>query len=407
MNITSFGNTVAKLRKKHGYTQSQLASMLNVSNKAVSKWETGGGYPEITLLPALSEILKVSIDYLLKGDTKGITIAGNILVDIVNIIDTFPKPGMLTNITETVHAVGGCVPNTIIDIAKIDSDIFLSAAGKVGDDENGRYAVSRMKNFGIDVSGVRIDRSCVTGCSNVMTDSKTGERTFFLTSGANGAFDIDDIDVNTLDCKIFHIGYILLLDSLDKSDSEYGTRMARLLDAVSKRGIKTSIDVVSEEGDRFAEKVIPALKYCDYVIINEVESSRVSGIPPRNADGSVNVGNIKRTMEKFFEYGVRELVIVHCVEGGFMLNKNGDFYVSGSLKLPSGYIKGSVGAGDAYAAACLYGIYKEFEPGFMLDFAAAAAACNLSASDSISGMKSRSEIEELMTKYEKREIKEQ
>ena len=123
MNITSFGNTVAKLRKKHGYTQSQLASMLNVSNKAVSKWETGGGYPEITLLPALSEILKVSIDYLLKGDTKGITIAGNILVDIVNIIDTFPKPGMLTNITETVHAVGGCVPNTIIDIAKIDSEI--------------------------------------------------------------------------------------------------------------------------------------------------------------------------------------------------------------------------------------------------------------------------------------------
>ena len=139
MNTVSFGHTVAKLRKRMCMTQSELAQLLNVSNKTVSKWENGGGYPEITILPALSEVFGVSIDYLLKGDMQGITIAGDILVDIVNILDKYPEKNMLANVLSSVHAVGGCVPNTIIDLAKIDSDIFLSAVGKVGNDENGRY----------------------------------------------------------------------------------------------------------------------------------------------------------------------------------------------------------------------------------------------------------------------------
>lgn len=407
MDKLKLGQTVAKLRRKMGITQAELAAKLGVSNKAVSKWENGGGYPDITLLPALSEVLGVSADYLLKGDTQGIVVAGDILVDIVNVLDKFPEKNMLANIISTVHAVGGCVPNTIIDLARIDSDIFLSAAGKVGNDENGRYVVSQMRKYGIDVSRVITDENSVTASDNVMTDSRTGERTFFYAKGANGCFDIDDIDISALDCKIFHIGYILLLDALDSEDKEYKTRMARLLDMVSKKGIKTSIDVVSEDGERFAEKVIPALKYTDYVIINEVESCRVSGLSPRDENGNICIKNIRKTMEKFFEFGVREKVIVHCAEAGFLMNKNGSFYASGSLILPDGYIKGSVGAGDAYAAACLYGIYKGFEPMQMLEFASAAAACNLSESDSVSGMKNRSEIEKLGRKYKRREIKEE
>lgn len=404
MNTTDFGHTVAKLRKKLSLTQAGLAELLNVSSKTVSKWESGGGYPEITLLPTLSEVFGVSIDYLLKGDMRGITIAGNILVDIVNILDRYPEKNMLANIQSTDHAVGGCVPNTAIDLAKIDRDLYLNAIGKVGNDENGRYVVSQMKKHGIDTTNVKTDPETLTASSIVMTDSRTGERTFFYTKGANGRFDIDDVDTDKLDCRIFHIGYILLLDALDEKDPKYGTRMARLLDKVSQKGIKTSIDVVSEDGERFVEKIVPALKYCDYVIVNEVESCRVSGLSPRNSDGSISVENIKKTMQMFFEYGVREKVIVHCVEGGFYMNKDGNFFMSGSLELPDGYIKGSVGAGDAYCAACLYGIYMGYEPKYMLEFAAAAAACNLSKSDSVSGMKSRCEIEAMMKKYKKREI---
>lgn len=402
MNALSLGTTIAKLRKKNNLTQWQLAEKLHVSDKAVSKWENGAGYPEISLLPLLSEIFDVSIDYLFKGETRGITIAGNIIVDIVNMIDTFPEKNMLANILETEYAVGGCVPNTIIDIARIDPDIFLTAVGKVGNDENGRYVISQMKKYGIDVSRIKIDNNVTTAADNVMTEKDSGERTFFYSGGANRYFGIEDINIDELDCKIFHAGYILLLDALDENDDEYGTKMARLLHMISKKGIKTSIDVVSEESDRFREKIIPVLKHCDYAFMNEIESCRVTGLSPRNSDGSVNIENIKKTMLHFLELGVREKVIIHCSEAGFIVDRNGEFTVVPSLDLPAGYIKGSVGAGDAFAAASLYGIYKEWDNKHILEFASAAAACNLAEADSISGMRSAKEIEKLSKMYKRK-----
>lgn len=405
MNPVDFGKKITMLRKKQGLTQSELAQRLNVSDKAVSKWERGAGFPEITQLPVLSDIFGVSVDYLMKGNSRGIVIAGNILLDIINMIDKYPSKNMLATVFDLQKAVGGAVPNTIIDLAVIDPELYLSAVGKVGSDEYGRFVVSEMKKYGIDTSRVVISTSSPTSYTNVMTEVETGERTFFHMKGSNSDFSQKDIDLDSLDCEIFHVGYILLLDELDKDDEEYGTKMARLLHDVKAKGIKTSIDVVSEDSERFAAKVIPALRYCSYATMNEVESGRVTGLSPRNDDGTLNVSNIKKTMEKFFEYGVREKVIVHCPEGGFIMNRDGEFTAVPSLKLPKGYIKGSVGAGDAFTAGCLYGLYKGFDDRRILEFSSAAAACNLSAPDSISGMRSRAYIEDMLKNFEKNELK--
>lgn len=405
MNSENFGKMIYKLRKKAGLTQAELASRLNVTDKAISKWENGGGFPEITQIPALSEIFGVSSDYILKGDPHGIAIAGNILVDSINIIEKYPEKTMLTNVLSQSNAVGGCVCNTIIDIAKIDPDVFLTAIGKVGNDDYGHFVTGQMQKYGIDTSKVVVSDNCPTSHTMVMSEVDTGERTFFYAGGANAEFGIDDIDLDALDCKIFHAGYIMLLDMLDAKDEEYGTKMARLLSEVQKRGIKTSVDVVSAESNKFAENIIPTLKYCDYAIMNEIESCSVTGLSPRNADGSLNIENIKSTMETLVGYGVREKLIVHCSEAGFMLDSKGNFTVSGSLCLPKGYIKGSVGAGDAYAAGCLYGLYQGYDGEKLLEFAAGSAAMSLSKADSISGMKPKREIENLIKMYPKKEIK--
>ena len=70
MDSISFGKRVAFLRKKNEMTQIQLAEKLNVTNKAVSRWETGEGYPEITLLKPLAEILNTNVDYLLSNESN-------------------------------------------------------------------------------------------------------------------------------------------------------------------------------------------------------------------------------------------------------------------------------------------------------------------------------------------------
>lgn len=65
--MKTLNERIKKLRKEKDLTQLQLAEMLNVTDKAVSKWETGEANPDITLLPKLSEVFGVSLDYLLMG----------------------------------------------------------------------------------------------------------------------------------------------------------------------------------------------------------------------------------------------------------------------------------------------------------------------------------------------------
>lgn len=65
MGTESFGERVARLRKEKEMTQAQMAAVLHVTDKAVSKWERNQAYPDITSLPALAELLGVSIDTLL------------------------------------------------------------------------------------------------------------------------------------------------------------------------------------------------------------------------------------------------------------------------------------------------------------------------------------------------------
>lgn len=63
------GSTIKRLRENKGITQTELADMLGVSSKAISKWETAKGLPDITLIEPLSKALSVSVMELMSGNT--------------------------------------------------------------------------------------------------------------------------------------------------------------------------------------------------------------------------------------------------------------------------------------------------------------------------------------------------
>lgn len=340
-------------------------------------------------------VSSVTADCLVSKERKGITLAGNIIADIVKSIDCYPEIGMLSNISAVSKAVGGCVPNTAIDLAKIDPSVPISVIGCVGDDDYGRYVISQMQHCNIDTSRVKVSDQAPTSFSDVMS-LPNGERTFFHARGANALFSPEDIDIKGLPCNLLHIGYLLLLNRFDKADSEYGTVMARFLHSAQDAGIKTSIDMVSDSAANYAEKVIPALNYCDYVIINEIECCGIWGLDPRQGDGSLNVPVLRQAMERTLACGVGEKVIVHSKEAGFCLDRSGEFTSVASLKLSAKEIKGSVGAGDAFCAGCLYGIYHYYPDIDTLELASAAAACSLFAENAVDGMRSRQEILQVM-----------
>ena len=321
---------------------------------------------------------------------NSIAFCGNIITDQIKMIPRWPDKGMLVPISSVGRAVGGAVCNTAIDIKTLDPALAVKAVGKVGSDENGDFAIRVLESKGIDCLSVWREKYHPTSFTDVMTVESTGERTFFNLHGADSTLVPDDIDVAKLDCEIFHFGYLLLLDGMDAFDDEYGTKAARLLAKVQAAGIKTSVDIVSEQSDRFARIVRPALRYCDYCIINEVEGAMATGRKPDDLRG---------VCEGLFELGVKERVVVHCPAVGVTMGKDGEFVRVGSLKLPDGWIKGSVGAGDAFCAGSLYALLKGMDPEALLRLGSCSAAMNLAVSDAVSGAKSYAETMALDGKF--------
>ncbi len=69
MNI---GNKIRELRRANNLTQEQFASALNISPQAISKWEMGASYPDMTMIPTIAAFFKVSLDELFDFDVKNI-----------------------------------------------------------------------------------------------------------------------------------------------------------------------------------------------------------------------------------------------------------------------------------------------------------------------------------------------
>ena len=310
---------------------------------------------------------------------EGIAFAGSMIVDHIREIDVLPGRSELAKVLAIQNATGGCVCNTGADLAILDPTVPVMAVGIVGEDADGDLVLQTLKSRGVDTS--RVLRRGTTSFTDVFAERSNGCRTFFQYGGACDTFDVADVDFPHLDCSIFHIGYLLLLNRLDEEEPEYGTRMAEMLARVKACGVKTSIDVVSENSDRFAKIVAPALKYVDYLTFNEIEAGKTVGIELRRPDGSLAEDRIEDVLRKLFVIGTGEWVIIHCPEGAFGLSRNGTYAVERSKALPKGYKVGSVGAGDAFCAGVLLAAYRGLSIGEALVYGNASAQVSLRRHD--------------------------
>lgn len=319
---------------------------------------------------------------------KGIAIAGTLLVDKLNIISAYPKEGELTQIRNVSMSVGGCVPNVGIDIKKLSPCIDVLAIGKTGNDQEGSFISDTLEKQGLDVSNVKVIDTLGTDFTNVMS-IPGGSRTFFTYSGAGKTFGADDIDIENLKVKMLHLGYFLLLDKIDSGDGEV------ILKKAQEMGIRTSIDLVSENSDRY-KRVIPCLKYTDNLIINEVEAGNLTGIEPI-------LENMPKICKALKDMGVSERVIIHAPKFGVCLSERG-YVVVPSYDIPEGFIKGTTGAGDAFCAGALVGIYNGYNDKEILEFSSAVAVCALSTVDATGGIKTIEQTKEFCKSLKRREL---
>ena len=323
-----------------------------------------------------------------KATRHGLLAGGNWIIDQVKLVDVYPQREQLANIRSQHQGTGGAPYNVLVDLAKLGVPFPLFAAGLVGQDPLGETILADCRNHHIDIRCLQATAQANTSYTDVMTEESNGRRTFFHYRGANALWAGDDLDFSKTKARLFHLGYLLLLDALDEKDVRFGTKAARLLAAAQAAGLKTSVDVVSEDSNRFARIVLPVLKHVDYCILNEIEAGKTTGFKIRQDNGVLDTASLRHAAGALLQHGVQELVIIHFPEGGFARTRKGEDVWQSSVRLPAKWIAGTAGAGDAFCAGALLGLHEGWPLDRCLQAAVCAAAMSLSNPTCTGGMQS-------------------
>jgi sugar/nucleoside kinase (ribokinase family) len=244
----------------------------------------------------------------------------------------------------------------------------------VGRDANGNWILNDCRKAGIDVAQLRQTEQAPTSYTDAMTVAATGRRTFFHQRGANALLGEGDFDFSGTGARLFHLGYLMLLDEMDRLLPDGGTVAARVLAAAKGAGLLTSVDIVSTENPQFREIAEAALPHTDYLIINEVEAGKVAGVNLKTSP--VDVEAVAAVAQALLAKGVNRQVVIHFEAGAVVADADGTVTRQASLKLPPNFIAGATGAGDAFAAGYLHGIHEGWPTAECLRLAVCtAAAC--------------------------------
>lgn len=337
---------------------------------------------------------------------KGLLFAGSMVVDRIKFIDAYPREGNLTVIRNIARATGGMAINNAINIKVLDPSLNVGVLGRVGDDADGQLILSSFDRYGIDRTRVAVDLDSNTSFTDVMTVISTGVRTFFHSYGACAKLNATDFDIESIANRYEYVqvGYHLLLEELDKPDSVHGTVLGSILHGLRKHGVRTSIDLVSEEGNRMREIAVHTLPYVDDLIVNEIEAGGIVGIAPRTSDGRLDIDALCEMVRRLFDLGVNRTVVIHAPEGAVGAEKGGVPVCVGAYEVRPEEIRGTTGAGDAFCSGVIYGLYQGWSLTEAMELGNAMGAMNLFDPSCTGGSKPLGEVRDFMNHRRRRDL---
>ncbi len=311
---------------------------------------------------------------------SGVIAGGNWIVDHVKMIDGWPPQDALANITAESWGNGGAPYNVLKDLAKLRAPFGLAAVGLLGQDANGTLVLQDCRAHQIDTAQLIQTPAAATSYSDVMTDTTTGRRTFFHQRGANAHLGPQHFNFTSTTAKLFHLGYILLLDELDRPDPQRPDepQAAAVLRQARAAGLVTMLDCVSENSGRFQAVVKPALPEVDVLFVNDFEAEKLTGLSFRSPSGAITRAPVEAAATALLGFGVRRWVIIHFPEAVMAVGPGQPPCWQPSLAVPPAQIRGTAGAGDAFAAGVILGLHEDWPMAESLRLGVAAAASSLS-----------------------------
>ncbi|HEY1010221.1 MAG: carbohydrate kinase family protein [Daejeonella sp.] len=335
---------------------------------------------------AIKTLLKGNAFDMKENTGTGILAGGNWIIDNVKLVDVYPKEEKLANILRESTSNGGAPYNVLKALSKMGFRFPLKGIGAIGNDSRGDFILKECRELRIDSGRIRKVEHTNTSYTDVMTVQGTGRRTFFHSRGANAFLDESYFDFSGSEAKIFHLGYLLLLDKLDIIGEDGFTGAAKVLRSAQQAGMITSADLVSEQSERFRSIIPLSLQFIDILFVNEFEANMLTGVEICNEQGECSRARAYQAANDILEMGVQDWVIIHFPKGAIALNKRGEKLYQPCVNVPCEEVKGTVGAGDAFAAGVLAGVHENWtmDQSLLLGVSVAAASLmDASSSESI------------------------
>jgi len=301
---------------------------------------------------------------------KPIICLGILVADIVGRpLRAVPDPGRLVLVDEMSLHTGGCASNAATALARLG--LPVEVIGKIGADSFGDFVLNALAERGIGTKGITRDKEVGTSATMVMV-APDGERRFVHYIGANAHLTLEDIDLSMVEAgSILHVAGSLVMPGID------GQPTAELLRHARAAGVTTFLDTVWDDTGRWMDILAPCLPQIDYFVPSLPEGQALTGL-----DAPTEIARA------LLERGVRTVGLKMGEDGCLVMSGDGQ-----AIRLPAFQVDvvDATGAGDAFAAGFIAGVWQGWPMEKTARFANAVGALCVTGIGASGGVRSLSE----------------
>lgn len=317
---------------------------------------------------------------------SGIICAGNWIVDHVYEVDQWPRERDLARINRRSISIGGGAANVSSVLAKLQTGLSVWPMGAIGKDGLGQRIINHCRELEFS-SHLLATKSFVSTAQTHVMSVRGQSRTHFYDGGASDQLNEEDFRLAALEmtsARVFYLGYLTLLETLDRVSADGSSQSAKVLAGAKANGMITCVDMVSVDRPEYAEIVSAALPHMDYLIINQTEAALATQSP--SSDECFSDETVEDMASRLLDGGIQIACVIHAPEKTLWADKGGARIWKQTDVVPASQIISPLGAGDAFAAALLYAIHQGWEPSSALELAEQVAAASLHGTDASSGV---------------------
>ena len=307
---------------------------------------------------------------------RGFVTAGTWCLDRNRMIDRWPHEDSIGTAWGLEERGGGSACNFAIDMRRLDNAMPVATIGLVGDDTAGQSLVAEADRAGIEHSHMAIEPGATTHITDAFVSERSGLRTHITDLGIAAKLSPAHFNIDGLMGKYFHLGLPGVHPAMDAPWQGEANGWVSVLHRAREAGFLTNMELCSLAPERLRMIVRPCLPLLDLLIVNDHEIGALADMATVQ-DECTDIGACEQAVQRVFELGSMALIAVHFPAGAVGMTRDGASAFVPSAAIPQAEIVGPNGAGDAFAAGCLYGLHEDWPLPDALWMGHAAASCSL------------------------------